>query len=315
MISPQPPSHAAITQHGSQKMKVGSLTFSFAASLLGSKAKSGIFWLYAWCRECDDIVDDPEAATRPELLMQRVKMIRELTLSDSDDPSPAFVGMRRLLTTYDIPKYYAQELINGMEMDISKKRYKDMDELLSYCYRVAGTVGLMSCSIFGLKSISALKNAESFGMAMQITNIARDVFEDFRMGRIYLPLAYLRDEGIIEEELLNITQRDRLVRVVSRLLTDADQLYRVGFVGTIHLPWRCALAVYTAGLIYRDIGRIILKRGARAWDRRAVVSASRKFFLASVAFLTILSQLPRRILFPKKKIPIEKIRLNSWSPS
>lgn len=313
MTDPRLENNALITDYGSNKIKVGSLSFSFAASLLGKRAKAGIFWLYAWCRECDDLIDDPAIANQPDLMKERIEKIRRLTLENSQDDSLAFSGMRQLFSTYQIPKYYAEELIKGMEMDISIKRYRNMDELLCYCYRVAGTVGLMSCSIFGLKSASALKNAESLGMAMQLTNIARDVFDDFRMGRVYLPLDILEEEHISDDRLLAENHREGLVKAVAKILAAADHMYQLGFKGTIYLPWRCAFAVITAGLIYRDIGRIIINRGPHAWDNRAIVSKNRKLFLAFVGFLKITVQIPQRILSAQKSIPVMNARINSWS--
>src|SRR5262249_48112165 len=138
-------------------------------------------------------------------------------------------------------------------------------------YRVAGTVGLMMVHVMGVSDDKALKNAASLGIAMQLTNIARDVMEDAAMDRVYLPGVWLEEAGVPRESVADRRFRPLVTQVVSRLVKSAEGYYREGNEGIKYLPLRAALAVAMASRIYSRIGKLVKKRGARAWENRCMV--------------------------------------------
>jgi phytoene synthase len=274
--------------------------------------------LYSWCRHCDDVIDlrdidlrddDKDQANASQLL----KTLRERTLSAMNGEAqhePAYAALSKVATTYAIPSFYAMELLEGMAMDVALTTYETPEELELYCYRVAGTVGLMMTHIMGVYSETALENASSLGTAMQLTNIARDVMEDAALGRVYLPLQWLREEQIPPTEIALPHHRSAVARVVARLLEKADEHYRIGEKGLSHLPFTAALAVAAASRIYRQIGRKVLRRGPHAWDSRTVVSLPEKLLVLAGSLLRVTWTIPRRILNPRKPVIITRL----WRP-
>jgi phytoene synthase len=170
--------------------------------------------------------------------------------------------------------------------------YPSYATLLSYCFRVAGTVGLMMSHVMGVRDEAALRHAAHLGMAMQLTNICRDIAEDWQRGRLYLPDDLLHAAGArgirarLGDARLPIDAREPLARVTRELLGRAEGFYRSGDDGVSYLSWRSAIAVRTARLVYADIGRVILARGADPFAPRAVVSKARKWMLAFRALVS-----------------------------
>jgi phytoene synthase len=168
------------------------------------------------------------------------------------------------------------ELLAGFEMDVMGVRYVELPDTLRYCYRVAGVVGVMMACVMGVRDRAALSRAADLGMAFQLTNIARDVLDDARCGRCYLPEAWLQQAGVPAGTHADPARRDVLVAVVERLLVEADRFYASAAGGLPALPFRSAWAVATALGIYREIGQIVRERRGAAWDRRAVVARPSK---------------------------------------
>src|SRR5574341_1035324 len=180
-------------------MTKGSKSFSLAAKLFDPTTRDAAVFLYGWCRYCDDQVDEVgKSADRADLEV-RLKRLKEKTASAftfEPQTEAVFIALQHIVHRYGIPSHYALELIEGMAMDVRGVRYANLRELLLYCYRVAGTVGLMMSHVMGLRDESALRNAAALGIAMQLTNIARDIVEDAAVGRIYLPLTWLDEAKI-----------------------------------------------------------------------------------------------------------------------
>ena len=173
----------------------GSKSFSLAARLFDSGTRDAAFFLYGWCRYCDDQVDRAGMEESREQLEQRLAKLSEATrsvFSGAAQEQAVFIAMQYIVQRYSIPAHYALELIEGMAMDARGTRYQTFNDLALYCYRVAGTVGLMMSHVMGLRDEQALKHAADLGIAMQLTNIARDITEDASMSRIYLPLRMVR---------------------------------------------------------------------------------------------------------------------------
>ncbi|MET0595962.1 MAG: phytoene/squalene synthase family protein, partial [Polyangiaceae bacterium] len=185
----------------------------------------------------------------------------------------------------NIPREYPEELLAGMEMDADGTVYGSYATLLSYCYRVAGTVGLMMSHVMGVRHAGALRHAAHLGMAMQLTNICRDVGEDWGRGRLYLPRDLLAAAGAPDlrsylGEPLPTSARASIAAVTRELLRRAESLYQSGDLGIPYLSFRSAIAVRTARLVYADIGRVILAQKADPFAPRAFVGKGRKLMLA-----------------------------------
>jgi phytoene synthase len=286
-------------------MAKGSLSFSLASRLLGRREREAILMLYAWCRHCDDATDAPGAGKAAV-----VGELREKTaaaLSGTPSREPVFRGLAALARRVPIPTAYFDELLLGMEMDATGSRYETLSDLELYCYRVAGVVGLMYCHVVGVSDEAALPHAAALGIAMQLTNIARDVRDDAALGRIYLPLTWLKEAGLDEVDFLDASRREALAGVVARLLDAAALRYESGDAGLCYLPPAAACAAAAARHIYAEIGALVQARGAAAWDRRAVVSGRRKLLLTARGVVAILLGAPRRLGQPWRPAELTRI--------
>jgi len=243
-------------------------SFTWGARLLPRHYRRDAAAIYAFCRRCDDAVDDaPDAATAARAV---ARMRGELDRiygpgEDGELGDPVLLGFREVVRRRGLPRIHADELLDGMQMDVGRVRYQTFDELLVYCHRVAGVVGLMMARVMGVTDERVLSRADDLGIAMQLTNICRDVAEDARLDRVYLPA-----------ELLGAGE----AAAVAELLHRADGYYRSGDRGLVALPGGCEAAIRAARLIYADIGRVIAARGFDVHAGRARVSGARKLWLA-----------------------------------
>lgn len=288
----------------------GSKSFSLAARLFDPQTRDAAFFLYGWCRYCDDQVDEAGKSGNRDELERRLKALRERTASAfslTPQQEAVFVALQYIVHRYGIPAHYAIELIEGMAMDVQGTRYANLRELLLYCYRVAGTVGLMMSHVMGLRDESALKHAADLGIAMQLTNIARDVTEDAAMGRIYLPLDWLDEANIAPDDIAAPANREKLAVITVRLLREAERYYRSGDAGLWYLSFRSACAVSAARHVYSEIGSLLLKRGARAWDQRSYVTGSRKLWVVLRGVLSLFRSVPARIFKPWTPGPLKTV--------
>jgi phytoene synthase len=288
MSAPDP-----IVEHCRRVIERGSRSFTRAAALLAPEIRDAGYQLYAWCRHCDDVIDDqalgravPESVRRARTGTQaeRLAELRALTTAALDGQPVAQIeyrGLARIVARYQIPRQHPFELLDGMAMDVDGRRYRTIDELIVYCYHVAGVVGVMMAHIMGIRDAETLKRAEDLGIAMQLTNIARDVMDDADEGRVYLPLQWLAEAGVDPEAVSRPVHRAAIAAVVARLLDVAETRYARADEGIAHLPFRSAWSIAAARAIYSDIGRVIRERGAAGWDRRAMVTSGRKYLLVS----------------------------------
>jgi phytoene synthase len=264
-----------------------SKSFSLASALLPARQRQHAEALYAWCRAADDRIDHPGhtagAGERLALLRAEVADV----YAGRPATTEAAGALRRAVQGCRIPIEYPLELLAGLEMDVRNARYETADELLLYCHRVAGVVGLMMCHALGLTDDAGLPHAAHLGIAMQLTNIARDVAEDARLGRLYLPIGWLPRRPAPGAPLSD----DELSPAVRRCLRLADRYYRSGEQGLRYLtPW-CRLAVRTAARVYRAVGHEVEARGCRPSAGRAVVPAWRKLALLARTAVGSLPQL------------------------
>lgn len=168
-------------------------------------------------------------------------------------------------------------------MDVAGTRYESLEDCCRYCYHVAGVVGVMMAYVMGARGEDTLDRASDLGMAFQMTNIARDVIADAGARRVYLPAAWLRDAGVPVAEIDLPSHREAVAMVAARLLDEADRYYTSATAGIARLPLRSAWAIAAARRIYRDIGRLVRRRGAHAWDERLSTSRARKALLLLAA--------------------------------
>jgi 15-cis-phytoene synthase len=261
-----------------------SRSFALATRLFDTKLRDDAAVVYAFCRRADDAIDLCEPGLQPPALE---RLERELaSVYDGEAQSdPVLAAFRDVTERRAIPRRYPELLLDGMAMDVRGAAYPDYEALLGYCFRVAGTVGLMMCHVMGVREPRALKHAAHLGIAMQLTNVCRDVHEDWNRGRLYLPDSLLAAFGarhlrarVGTDDLARA--RTSVASVVRVLLSRADDFYRSGDLGFTFLSFRAALATRTARLVYSDIGRVVRARGCDPFAPRAVVSAPRKAFLA-----------------------------------
>jgi phytoene synthase len=297
----------------------GSKSFAGAAKLFAPATREAAYLLYAWCRYCDDQIDgetlgfrtgDPSKDQPGQ--QDRLRRLQDMThrvLEGRSVDDPVFMALQRVVQRYRIPDRYPLELLQGFAMDVDCRRYHGLEETITYCYHVAGVVGLMMSHIMGVREDATHRRAADLGIALQMTNIARDVVDDARVGRVYLPLEWLKDAGLPPEELLAEHRREHLAGVVRRLLREADRYYASGDVGIRRLPFRSAWAVGVARGVYWEIGRVVKARGGAAWNERAVAPRARKgYWLARGLLLAALGpglarwrrEEPRRDLWTRR---------------
>jgi phytoene synthase len=253
-----------------------SKSFSLAARLLAPPARRHAELLYAWCRTADDAVDRAESPTAARAALARLRADLDRVYCHQPTDDPATAALACVVDACQLPRHYPEELLAGMEMDLDCQRYATFEQLLLYCHRVAGVVGLMMCHALGVRDERALPHAAHLGIAMQLTNIARDVGEDWARGRLYLPLAWLAGEPPPHGQPLP----DELARpALIRTLQVARRYYASGERGLAYLDARSRLAVRTAARVYAAIGERIARRGYRVSAGRAVVSRWRKLQL------------------------------------
>jgi 15-cis-phytoene synthase len=262
-------------------------SFHFASHVLPARCRADAAVLYAWCRFADDAIDLAPPAEQHGNLS---RLVRDLDSVYAGEPQtdPVLGAFQQIVRVHRIPREYPAELLAGMAMDLDKDRYASLDELLHYAFRVAGTVGLMMAHVLGVSEPAALRQATHLGMAMQLTNICRDVAEDWERGRLYLPLDWLAEAGApgLDGHLggtLPAAARRPVIKVVKRLLAQAETYYQSGDRGLTALSPRCALGVRTARLVYAEIGAQLALHGYDPLAGRAFVPLSRKLALLAQA--------------------------------
>ena len=278
-------------------MRVGSHSFFAASRILPKRFRYAATAVYAFCRVADDAVDEmPHGASLNVVMAYLHERLDAIYRGEpfAIDADCAFAGV---VHEYGIPKSIPLALLEGFQWDASGRQYETLDDLYDYAARVAGTVGAMMTLIMGGRSAKTVARACELGVAMQLTNIARDIGEDAQRGRIYLPLQWLKEEGISPDEFLRNPMFDeRMARITRRLLMHADQLYQRAETGIAALPYDCRSAIMAARLIYAQIGAQIRRAGFDSIHQRAVVSRQYKWVLMARAAAAYLISPPKDFL-------------------
>jgi phytoene synthase len=275
---------SAVLKNATQAIRKGSKSFSAASRLLQRDTRQSVVKLYAWCRHCDDVIDGQvfgHSGAGAGSLEELAELDWQTRRAFGAEPlkHPAFAGLQVVVRQHGIPQRYPLDLIDGLRMDVEGREYPDIEDLLTYCYHVAGAVGVMMAHVLGVRDRPTLDRACDLGMAFQLTNIARDVIDDAAMGRVYLPRLWLSEAGIAPAEIGLACHRPALAGIVARMLAVAEPYYASAGIGIAHLPKRSAWAIGAAHAVYREIGMEVLRRGPQAWDRRVSTSKSRKLAL------------------------------------
>lgn len=280
-LSESPPVSAAERAACASAIRTGSRSFYAASLLLPEQVRQPAYALYAFCRLSDDAIDlgagDGTALPR---LHQRLDRIYE----GWPGPEPADRAFAEVVARFALPRALPEALLEGFAWDAEGRRYATLSEVRSYGARVAGSVGAMMAVLMGVRSPAALSRACDLGIAMQLTNIVRDIGEDARAGRLYLPTDLLQQAGLDPDRWLRTPRSEaRLAPVVERMLAEAERLYDRALPGIGALPLACRPAIHAARLIYREIGRSVLREGIDPVRQRAVVRGGRKVELLAQA--------------------------------
>jgi 15-cis-phytoene synthase len=281
-----------------QTIAVHSKSFALASRVLPPASRDAAAVVYTWCRRADDAVDE---AAPGEAVPALARLRRELDDVYTGAPrDPVLAAFAAIARERGLPRHYPDELLAGMEMDVAGTHYATVDDLVGYGYRVAAVVGLMMCHVMGIDDDRALQRAAHLGIAMQITNICRDVAEDWTRGRLYVPDQVLTRHGApgLADALggpLPPAAVPALAASVRELLAIADRYYASGDRGLASLPWRCAFAVRAARHIYAAIGRRLERAGCDVTAGRAVVPTWHKLALVGSSALWALAQAPSRL--------------------
>lgn len=261
-------SAAHILEDGKTVFREKARTFWAASRLLPRGARDDATIVYAFCRLVDDTADETDDSAKAELALRTLS--REI--SGSVPARPLVAAFRDAAARLELPLESALELVEGARSDLGTVRVADDAELLRYCYRVASTVGLMMCAVLGVRRREALPHAVDLGIAMQLTNVCRDVAEDAARGRVYLPAARLLRAGVRPEDVVRgRASREGVARVVGELLALADGYYRSADGGLRDIPARSRVAILVASRVYRAIGVRLRRRHCDALAGRTVV--------------------------------------------
>lgn len=278
-----------------------------ASKLFDPLTRERAWLLYAWCRACDDIADGQDhghGMRRVEDAPARIEQIRALTrlaLSGQATGEPAFDALAIVVAECAIPAALPFDVIDGFALDAREWQPRTEEDLYTYCYHVAGSVGVMMAIVMGVASDddAVLDRACDLGLAFQLANVARDIGEDAEVGRCYLPADWLAELDIPSGEQMRPPYRERLV-ILARRLTDRAAVYEASArIGAAALPYRARWAVLSAAGIYGGIGRGVARAGAQAWDQRVSTGALAKIGMAAGAAIAAAG--PRRSIMPPRE--------------
>jgi len=254
-------------------------SFYYSFLFLPPERRRAITALYAFCREVDDVVDECADAQ-----LARVKLAwwrAELAGTYEGKPSHLVTqSLAEAARAFNLPQELLAEIIDGMEMDLLHNRYADFKALHLYCYRVASVVGLLAAEIFGYEDRHTLKYAHDLGLAFQLTNIIRDVGEDARRGRIYLPADELDRFGVSAEDILHARTSDAFHRLMEFQIERAEAYYEQAFAQLPAQDRRAQRPGLVMAAIYRTLLREIRRDGCRVLDRHMALTPIRKLWIA-----------------------------------
>lgn len=258
-------------------MRSGSRSFATASWLLPARVRIPATALYAFCRVADDLIDESQD---PRSAIEELSHRLDAVYASTPGPDLADRALACVVQGFRMPRLYLDALLEGFAWDVQGRSYETIEDLHDYGARVAGTVGAMMAVVMESRDARTLARACELGVAMQLTNIARDVGADARMGRLYLPAQWMREAGLSPHEFLANPQfSPALGAVVQRLLDEAQRLYERAECGVASLPRDCRAGIQAARLVYAEIGSALQTSGLNSVKQRAVVARSRQLGL------------------------------------
>jgi phytoene synthase len=302
---------ASARAEASRIIQEGSKSFALAGRILPPHSRLDAQLIYAWCRYVDDAIDDAPDVIRPQALVTLRRQLDALYGTAPLDRS-LWEALREVIARRQIPQAHFATLLDGMQMDVEHTYYQTFDELRLYCHRVAGVVGWLMVCVLGISDPRALRPAAHLGIAMQLTNICRDVVEDWENGRLYLPEDLLARQGLRElhaqlGQPFPRREYQAIAAVVAELLDIAERHYQVGDSGLCALPARSAFAVRTARLVYSAIGTRIRANACDVLRGRAVVAWPTKLQLLARSALDSVREMPNRLIHPQAEVALNRV--------
>jgi phytoene synthase len=284
---------SALVRAAEASIQAGSKSFRLASRLFDRRTREHAWLLYAWCRACDDISDGQvmgHGAQRLGQSQERLSHLRVQTaraLRGETTGEMAFDALGLVARECRIPQRLIEDHLEGFAMDARDWRPRSEEDLLTYCYYVAGAVGCMMAVIMGVDpdDRDTLDRASDLGIAFQLANIARDMSEDDAIGRNYLPVEWMVEMDVSPGQHMKPMYRPRMGVLARRLASYAADYEASARVGAARLPARARWAVLAAANIYGEIAREVALRGAHAWDYRVVVPRRRKLALLARAWI------------------------------
>lgn len=290
---------AALVAAAHESIRRGSKSFAAASRLFDRTTRERVWLLYAWCRACDDIADEqdhghaagtsPATAARldPEARLATIRALTELAMAGEETGSPAFDALAQLMRETPVTRAMVEDVLAGFALDAADWRPRSEADMLRYCFHVAGAVGVMMAAVMGVPADDddTLDRACDLGIAFQLANIVRDVWEDDANGRCYLPVEWLAEADIPPGEVTKPHYRHALVPQVARACALARQYEASARVGAARLAFRQRWAVLSAARIYGGIAREVERLGAHAWDHRVVIGKGCKLTMVATAFV------------------------------
>ena len=265
--------------------------FYYAFLTLPAAKRRAIYAAYAFCRHCDDSVDEETSTDAKLKALTDLQASLDSTYSGNAS-SPVYVALADVAQKYDIPQDYFQEVIRGVESDLVKDRFQNFEELKEYCYRVASVVGLICLQIFGYENDDAKEYAVDLGLAMQLTNIIRDVREDFDMGRVYLPQDEMAGFGYTEEDLKNGVRNQAFHDLMEFQAQRAREYFDRGFKLLPYLSRRSRACPAVLGALYSKVLDRIEASDYDILESRVSLSKAEKIGITAKTWLGSMLPLP-----------------------
>ncbi len=267
-------------------MRSGSRSFATASWLLPARVRVPATALYAFCRVADDLIDESDD---PRRAIEELSLRLDRVYAGSPGPELADRALACVVEGFRMPRLFLDALLEGFAWDVQGRFYDSIEDLHAYGARVAGTVGAMMAVVMESRDDRTLARACELGVAMQLTNIARDVGADARMGRLYLPLQWMQEAGLSPQGFLHQPEfSPALGGVVQRLLNEAQRLYERAECGVASLPRDCRAGIQAARLVYAEIGSALQTSGLNSVKQRAVVARSRQLGLVVQALSALI---------------------------
>ena len=281
-----------LVKHAKASIERGSKSFARASKLFSRQTRERAWLLYFWCRACDDLADGQDhghgmsEVANPEKTIAAMRMMTARSHGGEKTGKPPFDAFGVVAEECRIPSQFAEDMIDGFDLDAKGWRPETENDLFQYCYHVAGAVGCMMAIVMGVsaRDDETLDRACDLGIAFQLSNIARDIAEDAEAGRLYLPEDWLIEMRIDPDNVMNADRRDALIPLVERLCDLAVDYEISARVGARTLPFRSRWAVLAAAGIYGDIARKVKSNAWRSLEERVYTSKAAKLRWVSKAF-------------------------------